>query len=272
MPHAIWKGSISFGLVAIPVTLYPAEEKKDLSFRMLDGRDLSPIKQRRVNERTGAEVPYEEIVKGYQLEEGRYVVVTDEDFRAADVEATQTIDVLAAVCAEEIDPAYFSKPYYLEPTRAGRKAYALLRETLKRADRVALAKVVIRTRQHLAALIPDGPLLTLEIIRYPHELRATDSLDLPVEDPKESGVTEAELAMATQLVESISQQFDPAAEQYRDTYRDALLDLIERKAQGGEIAEPAPPPAEEVAEGEVVDMTALLEASLEAARGREAHA
>ncbi len=273
MPHAIWKGSISFGLVTIPVTLYPAEERHDLSFRMLDGRDMTPVKQRRVNERTGEEVPWEEVVKGYELDNGRYVVVTDEDFRAADVEATQTIDVLAAVCADEIDPAYFDKPYHLEPTRAGRKAYTLLRETLSRADRVALAKVVIRTRQHLAALVPDGPLLLLEIVRYPHELRSAEGLDLPPADAAEAGVTESELAMAAQLVETISRPFDPGAEEYRDTYRDALLALIERKAAGGEVAEaPEPPPEEAVedAEGEVVDITELLRASLEAARAREA--
>lgn len=272
MPHAIWKGSISFGLVTIPVTLYPAEERRDLSFRMLDGRDMTPVKQRRVNERTGEEVPWDDIVKGYELEEGRFVVVTDEDFRAADVEATQTIDVISAVCAEEIDPAYFDKPYYLEPARAGRKAYALLRETLRRAERVALAKVVIRTRQHLAALVPNGPMLMLEILRYPHELRTADSLDLPAGGAAEAGVTDDELSIATQLVETISRPFDPAADEYRDTYRDALLALIKRKAEGGEVAEPAEPAAEP-AEGEgaeVVDIASLLRASLEAARAREA--
>ena len=273
MPHAIWKGSISFGLVTIPVTLYPAEQRRDLSFHLLDGRDLTPVKQRRVNERTGEEVPWEEVVKGYELESGRYVVVAEEDFRAADVEATQTIDVLAAVCAEEIDPAYFDKPYHLEPSKAGRKAYALLRETLRRTGRVALAKVVIRTRQHLAALIPDGPLLMLEILRYPHELRAVDTLDLPAEDPAAAGVTEAELDMAAQLVKTISRSFDPAAEEYRDTYRDAVLGLIERKAAGGEIVEAAMQTAEPAPEGaEVVDIAALLQASLEAARSKEAHA
>ncbi|MBE0416792.1 MAG: Ku protein [Coriobacteriia bacterium] len=274
MPHAIWKGSISFGLVTIPVTLYPAEERRDLTFRMLDGRDLAPVKQRRVNERTGEEVLWEDIVKGFELEEGRFVVVAEEDFRAADVEATQTIDVIAAVCAEEIDPAYFDKPYYLEPSRPGRKAYALLRETLKRAGRVALAKVVIRTRQHLAALVPDGPLLMLEILRYPHELRGIDALDLPAADVAETGITDDELAIATQLVEIISRPFDPAAEEYRDTYRDAVLALIKHKAEGDKVTEVgAGEAAAEGAEGEgaeVVDIAALLKASLEAARAREA--
>lgn len=273
MPHAIWKGSISFGLVTIPVTLYPAEERRDLAFRMLDGRDLTPVKQRRVNERTGEEVPWDAIVKGYDLGEGRFVVVADEDFRAADVEAAQTIDVLAAVCASEIDPAYFDKPYHLEPTRAGRKAYALLRETLKRAERVAIAKVVIRTRQHLAALVPKGPLLMLEILRYPHELRTLELLDLPSENLAEAGVSEVDLDMAAQLVSTISRSFNPSAEEYRDTYRDSLLALIKRKATGGEVTVTGARAAgvsEAAAEGEVVDITELLRASLAAARAREA--
>ena len=272
MPHALWRGSISFGLVTIPVSLYPAEERRDLTFRLLDGRDLTPLKQRRVNEQTGEEVPWDEVVKGYEIEEGRFVVVTEDDFRAADVEATQTIDVISAVCADEIDPAYFDKPYYLEPARPGRKAYALLREALRRAERVALAKVVIRTRQHLAALVPEGPLLMLEILRYPHELRSAETLDLPGADVADVGVTEAELAIATQLVETISRPFDPSADEYRDTYRDALLALVERKAAGGEATRAAEPPEqpEEEAGAEVVDIAVLLRASLEAARAREA--
>lgn len=271
MPHAIWKGAISFGLVTIPVTLYPAEERRDLSFRLLDRRDLTPVKQRRVNERTGEVVAWEDTAKGYEIEEGRFVVVTDEDFRAADVEATQTIDVIAAVCASEIDPAYFDKPYHLEPTRAGRKAYALLRETLRGTERVALAKVVIRTRQHLAALVPRGPLLMLELLRYPHELRSSDALDLPAEGTADAGLTSDELAMAAQLVETISRPFDPLAEEYRDTYRDALLALIERKAAGGEVSSPVTTEEPGEREGaEVVDIASLLRASLEAARAREA--
>ena len=271
MPHAVWKGAVSFGLVTIPVTLYPAEERRDLAFRLLDRRDLNPVRQRRVNERTGAEVAWEDVIKGYELEEGRFVIVADEDFRAADVEATQTIDVISAVCAVEIDPAYFDKPYYLEPARAGRKAYALLRETLRQTERVALAKIVIRTRQHLAALVPRGPLLMLELLRYPHELRSADALDLPAEGSADAGLSGDELAIAAQLVETIARPFDPTAEEYRDTYRDALLALIQRKAAGGEVA--TPEPAREVDENEgaeVVDIASLLRASLEAARAQGA--
>ncbi len=266
MPHAIWRGSISFGLVTIPVTLFPAEDTKErIAFHMLDGADLAPIRQKRVNESTGEEVPWDRIVKGYDLGGGKWVVMSDEDFDSADVQATQTIDILAAVCAENIAPEYFSKPYFLEPGKPGRKAYALLRETLARAGRVALAKIVIRSRQHLAALIPEGDLLLLEVLRYPHELRDSSALDLPSGDLAESGVTEAELKMAGELVAAIEADFDPAEERYRDTYHDALLALIERKAEGAVVVSPVPAPAQ--AEGaEVVDIVALLKRSLDEAK------
>lgn len=275
MPNAIWRGSISFGLVTIPVTLMPAEDTGErLSFHMLDRRDLAPIKQRRVNARTGEEVPWEEVVKGYELSEGRWVVLDEGDFRAANVEATQAIDVLAAVCAEEISPQYLAKPYYLEPAKAGRKAYALLRETLRAAGRVALARIVIRTRQHLAAIVPEGDVLLLELLRYPHELRDSGALDLPSSDLHAVGVTKAELDMAAELVRAIEAPFDPADPAYRDTYHDDLLALIERKAAGGEVAAPgeaagAAGAAEGEGEGEpaeVVDIVDLLKRSLEDAR------
>ncbi len=263
MPHTIWTGTVSFGLVAIPVTLVTAEETAErIKFNMLDSRDLSPIKQRRVNEHTGEEVAWDDIVKGYDVGSGRYVVMTDEDFAAADIEATQTIDVLSAVDASEIRPEYFDKPYYLVPTKQGRKAYALLRETLARSGRVALGKVVIRTRQRLVALVPEGDALLLEILRYPSELRGTEGLDLPG-PAEQSGVTEAELAIAQQLVAAIARPFDPSEDLYSDTYHDRLVALIDRKAEGIPAATPleaAPAPA---ARGEVIDIAALLKRSLE---------
>lgn len=263
MPHAIWRGSISFGLVTIPVTLFPAENTSArLSFNLLDQRDLSPVRQKRVNASTGEEVAWEDVVKGYELEPGRWVVLTDDDFRAADVEATQTIDVLAAVCADTIDPTYFDKPYYLEPSKSGRKAYALLRETLRRAERVALCRIVIRTREHLAALVPHGEALVLEIIRFPYEIRGTEGLELPGQDLEAAGITSAELDMAAQLVQTIAKEFDP--DDYHDSYHEKLLALIEKKAAGGEIA--APPEAVEGERGEVVDIMAMLKASLEEAK------
>jgi DNA end-binding protein Ku len=264
MPRAIWKGSISFGLVTIPVTLSAAEHPRELVFHLLDERDMAPVHNKRVNGVTGDEVPWEHVVKGFEVEEGRFVVVGDDDIRAANVEATQTIDVLAAVCAEEIAPAYFDKPYYLAPEKAGRKAYALLRETLRRARRVALAKVVIRTRQHLAAIVPEGNALVLAVLRYPDELRATEDLDLPGADLDAAGVSDAELTLAQQLVDTIATRFDPNAPEYRDTYRDDLLALIHRKAEGGAVAIPVAAP--ETAGAEVVDIVGLLKRSLEEAK------
>ncbi|MDO8916328.1 MAG: Ku protein [Coriobacteriia bacterium] len=268
MPHAIWKGSISFGLVTIPVSIVAAEEPRALAFHLLDDRDMSQVHNRRVNGSTGEEVPWEHVVKGFEIEAGRWVVVTDDDIRAADVEATQTIDVLDAVCASDIDPTYFDRPYYLVPEKAGRKAYALLRATLEQAGRVALAKIVIRTRQHLAAIVPKGDALVLELLRYPYELRGIEGLELPERDLAASGVTEAEVALARQLVDAIAGRFDPESPQYRDTYRDDLLALIRRKAEGGEVSAPAAPaPA---SDAEVVDIVALLRRSLDEAKKAQA--
>ena len=264
MPRAIWKGSISFGLVTIPVSVMPAEEPRELAFHLLDGRDMAAVHNRRVNAVTGDEVDWENVVKGFELEEGRWVVVTDDDLRAANVEATQTIDVLAAVCADEIHPEYYDKPYYLVPEKTGRKAYALLRETLRRAKRAALAKVVIRTRQHLAAIVPDGDVLLLCVLRYPYDLRGTGELDLPASDLGESGVTEAEIGLAEQLVAAIAKPFEPEAPEYRDTYRDDLLALIRAKAEGGHVSAPAPEAPSPA--GEVVDIVALLKKSLDEAK------
>jgi DNA end-binding protein Ku len=272
MPRAIWRGTISFGLVTIPVSVMTAEQPRELALRMLDERDMAPIHNKRVNESTGDEVAWEHIVKGFETAPGSFVVVTDDDLRAANVEATQTIDVLAAVCADEIHAQLFATPYYLEPDKAGRKAYLLLREALKSATRVALAKIVIRTRQHLAALVPDGDLLLLEILRYPYELRDTADLELPAAGEaavKAAGVTQAELDLATQLVATISKPFDASAPEYRNTYHDDLMALIEAKASGAAPAAAPAPPAPEKA-GEVVDIVALLKRSLDEAKRAKA--
>lgn len=264
MARPIWKGTISFGLVTIPVSIMPAVASKDLSFHLLDGADMSPIHNQRVNA-SGAEVPWERVVKGYELPDGRWVTVTDEDFRAANVKATQTIDVLGAVCAEDVPLQYFDTPYHLAPDTAGRKAYALLREALVRAGRIAIAQVVIRTRQRLCALVPEGDLLTLEVLRYPHELRDAAELDVPGSDLAELGVTDAELALADQLMTTIAASWQP--DTYRDTYHDDLLALIERKAAGETITV-----AEKVEPGpaQVIDIAELLKRSVEEARSRRA--
>lgn len=261
MPRAIWKGTISFGLVTIPVGLFSAVAPRELSFHLLDSRDLSPVRNKRVNENTGEEVPWEAVVKGFALEDGRWVTMADEDFSAANVKATRTIDVLGAVCASDVAPEFLDTPYFLAPEPQGAKAYALLRETLRSAGRVAIGQIVIRSRQRLCALVPQGDALVLEVLRYPYELRTAEGLDLPGSDVAALGVTDAELALATQLVATIETDWDPAA--YHDTYHDDLLALIKRKAAGEsvEIAETEP----EVL-GEVVDIMELLKKSVEDAR------
>jgi DNA end-binding protein Ku len=261
MPRAIWKGTISFGLVTIPVGLFSAVAPRELSFHLLDSRDLSPVRNKRVNENTGEEVPWEAVVKGFALEDGRWVTMADEDFSAANVKATRTIDVLGAVCASDVAPEFLDTPYFLAPEPQGAKAYALLREALRAAGRVAIGQIVIRSRQRLCAIVPQGDALVLEVLRYPYELRNSDGLDLPGADVAALGVTDAELALARQLVATIETDWDPNS--YRDTYHDDLLALIQRKAAGEsvQIAAPEPEPL-----GEVVDIMELLKKSVEDAR------
>jgi DNA end-binding protein Ku len=260
MPRAIWKGTISFGLVTIPVELFSATAAEKLAFHLLDARDFSAIHNKRVNENTGEEVEWDSVVKGYQLEDGRWVTLTDDDFAAANVKATRTIDVLGAVCADEITVGFFDTPYYLAPEPQGAKAYALLREALRRAGRVAVGQIVIRSRQRLCALVPQGDALVLDVLRYPYELREASALELPGSDLEALGVTQAESALAEQLVATIETEWDPG--RYRDTYHDDLLALIERKADGETIT--APEPATPTAE--VVDIMDLLKRSVEEAR------
>ena len=264
MPRAIWKGTISFGLVTIPVGLFSAVAAQELAFHLLDSRDFSAVHNKRVNENTGEEVPWEAIVKGHQLEDGRWVAVTDDDFAAANVKSTRTIDVLGAVCEEDIAVGFFDTPYFLAPEPQGAKAYALLREALRRAGRVAIGQIVIRSRQRLCALVPQGDAIALEVLRYPYELRDSSGLELPGSDLAALGVTEAETALATQLVATIETDWDPTL--YRDTYHDDLLALIARKAEGETIA--APEPSAPV--GEVVDIMDLLKRSVEEARRAKA--
>jgi DNA end-binding protein Ku len=265
MPRSIWKGALSFGLVNIPVGLFPAESRDRLRFRQLDRRTMSVIHEERQNEQNEP-VPPEDIVRGYEYRSGEFVTLSDEDFRRADPVATQTIEITGFVGADEIDATYFERPYYLAPTKAGRKGYALLRETLRRSGRVAVARVVIRTRQYLAAVVPRGDVLVLELLRYAHELRAPDELDLPGDDLEELGVSDREIAMAEQLVEAMVEPWDP--EQYRDAYREELLRLIEEKAEAGGV-EPVAEAAPEQPAGEVIDIMALLKRSVEERRERE---
>ena len=269
MARSLWKGSISFGLVNIPVGLYSAEDRDEgVSFSQLDRRTMSPIGYRRYNKSTGEEVPWDEIVRGYEHEPGQYVVLSDEDFERANPKATRTVEIVDFVDASEIEPVYFDKPYYLAPTGQAAKGYALLRETLKRTGKVGIARVVIRTREYLGAVIARGPVLVLEILRYAHEVRPADDLTLPTDDLSELGVSEKELKMAERLVEEMVEAWQP--DKYRDQYRDDLLARIREKVAAGETESVvvAAVDEEEVAPSGVVDIMSLLKRSV-AEAGRE---
>ena len=260
MPKSIWRGTISFGLVTIPVSLVPALSARDLSFHLLDGQTMSPVHNKRVND-AGEEIEWDRIVKGYELPDGRWVTVTDDELKAANVAATQTIDVLGAVCADQVSLRYFSTPYHLAPDKPGMKPYALLRDALRDAGRIAIGQVVIRTRQHLCALIPEGDLLLLQLLHYENELRSAEEITVPGSDLDALGVSEAEVALARQLVTTIETEWRP--ELYHDSYRADVLALIERKAEGEAIEIVAAP---EAPTATVVDIAELLKRSVEEAR------
>ncbi len=251
----LWKGAISFGLVTIPVSLYPAIRREELKFRMLRKSDLSPINYKRVAEADGKEVQWDQIVKGYEYEKGRFVVLKDEDFARVDVEATQTVDIINFVKIEEVDPLLFYKPYYLEVGKGGQKAYVLLRDALLEADRIAIAKVVIRAREHLAAVKPQKPGLILELMYFPSELIDASEFKAPTV----KSVGKSETRMALQLIESMTTRWEP--EKYTDEYRDALKDLIEEKVEHGGKATPAPPKKKKPSN--VVDLVSILQKSIE---------
>ena len=211
MARAIWKGSISFGLVNIPIALYPATRREELKFRLLRKSDLSPVNYKRVAEKDGKEVSWDEIVKGYEYEKGKYVVLKDEDFERVDLEATQTVDIQDFVDQEEIDPMFFYKPYYLEPQKGGDKAYALLRDALKDSNKVGIAKVVIKTRQYLAGVKPEDGALVLELMHFADELADPGKLHVP----KKIEVGKREMNMAKSLIDSMSSKWNPEKYQGR---------------------------------------------------------
>jgi DNA end-binding protein Ku len=265
MPRPLWKGAISFGLVTIPVSLYPAKDARDsVAFHMLHGADLSRVHNRWVDDQ-GHDVPYSEIVKGYEYENDRYIVIGKADLEAAVVQATQSIDIMHFVDSTDIDVSYYDTPYYTEPAKIGRRAYALLRETLKRTNKVGIAKVVIRERQHLCAVLPHGPVMLAYTLRWPYQLRQAEDLDLPGEDLTAMDLSPEELNMAEQLVGSMAAPWSP--EQYHDTYHDHLLGLIKERVEKGEVTMPSEPePPAPMAE--VVDIMGLLKKSVEEQRKR----
>jgi len=256
MARAIWKGNISFGLVNIPIALYPATRGEELKFRLLRKRDLSPVNYKRVAEKDGKEVPWDQIVKGYEYENGKYVVLKDEDFQRVDLEAIQTVDIQDFVDQEDIDPIFFYKPYYLEPQKGGDKAYALLRDALKDSNKVGIAKVVIKTRQYLAGVKPEDGALVLELMHFADELADTGKLHVP----KKVEIGKREMSMAKSLIDSMSSKWNPG--KYRDDYREALMEVIEEKVEAGgkeieETPKKTPKPTK------VIDLVSVLKRSLE---------
>jgi DNA end-binding protein Ku len=261
MARSMWSGAISFGLVNVPIKLYSAVSRKSVSFRQLNGETGNRIVQKRVDMETGEEVAYDQLVKGYELTRDAYVVITPDELDALDPEKSRSIDIEDFVDEAEIDPIYYDHPYYLVPDKGAAKAYGLLLNAMAKAEKVAVARVVIRSKEQLVAIRPhrDGALLVMETMVFADEIVPKEELDgLP--DAKELKASERELAMGEQLIASLTSDFEPG--KYRDEYREKVLDLIERKAQGEEIAvqpEPAAPTA-------VPDLMAALEASLAAVR------
>lgn len=255
--RSIWKGAISFGLVNIPVDLFSAEESHNLSFHLIDERDESRIRYEKVNETTGKEVPKEHIVKAFEFDNGEYVVMTDEDFEKADVEATKTVDIESFIQKEELSFLYLEKPYYMMPRSGGEKAYVLLKTALEKSEKIAIARVVIRTRAYLAAVYPLHDIMVLNLIRFHEELRSAEQLEIK----GKVTVKEKEMDMALKLIEDMTEKWTP--EVYEDEYEDALMKRIEAKAKkkGKDL-----PDEEEVEEEEstnVVDIMDLLKKSVE---------
>lgn len=251
----IWTGSISFSLITIPITLFPATRREELKFRLLRASDLSPVNYKRVAEVDGKEVPWDQIVKGYEYEAGKFVVLKEEDFKRVDVEATQTIDIIDFVELHEVDPMFFDTPYYLAPQKTGVKAYVLLREALKKTGCVGIAKVVIKTRQHLAAVKPQKNALVLELMHFADELVVPDNLKLPAN----IDVSGKESELGVDLVKRMTDAWDP--DKYTDDYRSALLELIQKKVELGGKTPPGAIPKKK-RPSNVVDLVSVLQESL----------
>jgi len=260
MPRAIWSGAISFGLVNIPVKLYSAVSRKTVRFHQIDAESGQRIRQQRVNPGSGEEVPYEQIVKGYEISPDRYVTITPEELESLEPQKTRTIDIEEFVDLEQIDPIYYDHPYYLAPDKGAAKAYKLLLDAMEEADKVAIARVVIRSKENLVALRSYGGAITMETMLFPDEVTQPESIEELSAVDGDVKTTKRELDMAKQLIESLSGDFDPSG--YRDEYRERVLDLIERKAAGETITIEEP-----VAEQkEVPDLMAALEASISASK------
>lgn len=264
MPRPIWTGHISFGLVNIPVGLYTAEERNaSISFNLLDRRNNARIKNKRVNEATGEDVPNEEIIKGYKLEDGTYVTFTKEELNSIELDAGQNIEIQEFVNADEIGYAYFDKPYNLLPGKKGDKGYVLLREALKQARKVGIAKVMIRTSEYLGALIPQGRSLMLVLLRYENEIRKPEEDKLPTENLADYKVSDMEISMAEQLIDSMTDTWDPS--KYRDEYTSQLQNWIEERSKDGGVAPPGHSD-DKTETTDVIDIMEMLKASMQSSK------
>jgi DNA end-binding protein Ku len=267
MPRAIWTGAISFGLVYIPVQLHSASSSSSLDLDFLDKRDFSPVGYQRINKRTGKVVEWANIVKGYQYQKGEYVALSDEDFRQANVKATQTIDIAQFTQLASIPSQYYDTPYYLAPGKGGAKVYALLREALKKSKKAAIATFVMRGRQHLALLHPNDKALVLNTLRFPEEIREADDLELPPASEKAAGISPKELAMAERLIDEMTGEWDPS--QFTDTYRKDLMARIKEKIKSREThtLTPSEKTREPRQSAKVIDLMEVLKKSLEQGKG-----
>ena len=251
--RAIWKGNISFALVSIPISLFSATRRNELSFHYLHKKDMSPVSYKRFCDAENIETPWEEITRGYEYEKDRYIEITDEDLDKADVELTKTIQIQEFVNEEEIDPVYFDKPYYLEPQKGGERPYALMRDALAQSKKVGVAKVVLKSREHLAAVKTVGNMMTLQTMRFAHEIVDPGSLNLP----SKAEISKKEMDMANMLIDSMSDKFDPV--KYKDDYYEKVMDLIRMKIAG---VSPEVPAAKGPGPAKVVDLMEILKQSL----------
>jgi DNA end-binding protein Ku len=271
-PRVLWKGAISFGLVHVPVALYSATTDHSIDFDWLDKRTMDPVGYKRVNKKTGKEIAREQIVKGIAYEDGQYVVLTDAEIAAAYPKTTQTIEIETFVPADSIPFVYLERPYYVAPINRGTKVYALLRETLQRTGRVGVARVVIQTKQHLAVLVPTGPGLVLNLLRWGADIRPWHDLPLPAEGAKDAGLSDRELKMAGELVEDMSSDWNP--DEFKDSFKDEIMRLVDQKIAAGETeAVTQPEPSEEGGGGggaKILDLTELLQRSLRKGGGKAA--
>jgi DNA end-binding protein Ku len=259
MPRAIWKGAISFGLVHLPVSMYPASHENDIDFDWLDQRTMDPVGYKRVNKRTGKEIDKEHIVKGVKHGDG-YVVLSDDEVRSAYPKTTQTIAIEAFVQAQDVSFVYLEKPYYLEPAAKSEKVYALLREAMAGASLIGIARVVMHNKEHLAALLPAGPALMLGTLRWADEIRSPEELKLPPEGQDANGLKDTELKMARQLIDEMTVAFD--ASRYQDRFSEAIRALVAKKAEAGETQTVEPLEEGPPASDNVVDLAELLKRSL----------